>query len=1093
VVPLRTTTVGARIVAGLVVVLCGATSLGQTKDAARTLKFNRDIRPILSDNCFQCHGPDKTQRKADLRLDRADGAIGTADKPGAIVPGKPDASELVRRLITDDESERMPPTDSGRRLTAAQIDTLKRWVAQGAQFENHWSLVPPERPVPPAVTSLGPPRKDSLAAPRTAIDLFIQAKLASQGVAPSPPAAPTALARRVALDLTGLPPSLEVLDEFLAESHADSSPDAFERLVDRLLASPRLGERLAVRWLDAARYADTSGYQSDGPRYMWRWRDWVINAFNRDMPFDQFTVEQLAGDLLPAPTLEQRIATGFNRNHRGNSEGGIIPEEYAVEYVVDRVDTTATVWLGLTMGCTRCHDHKFDPISQRDFYELYAYFNNVPEYGRAIKEGNSPPYIQAPTPLEQERLDRLARAVVTAETKAASEEPQRLAAQAEWERLVRAGAQAIDAQWFPTDGLVSRIALDGAPQTPMAETTGSAATRYGEGRIGQAAEFTGDNPLALGEVAGFGYFDKFSLSAWIKPSGLAGGTIVGKMTDAPNGDGYYVRLVDGKVQVNLVKRWLDDSLRVETVAAVAPDKWRHVTVVYDGSRRATGVTIYLDGVAQPLKVNLDLLNQTFTTKEPLRVGGGGGPGAGFHGWIDEVRLYDRALTAGEASVLATADPLSSIASLAAEKRSVAQADKLRGHFVEFHAPAALRETLAEVVRAKRERAKFDESISTVMVMEEMPQPRDTFLLKRGEYDKPGEKVGPGVPAVLGKIPTGQPNNRLGFARWLVAPEHPLTARVAVNRTWQMLFGTGLVKTTEDFGSQGEPPSHPELLDWLALEFRSPGGAGNSGNSDTASVNTASRSSLDWSVKRLLRTIVTSHTYRQSSRATADMVQRDPENRLLARGPRGRLPAEAIRDQALFAAGLLVEHTGGPSVKPYQPADLWKELATDSVYTQDHGAALYRRSMYTFWKRTVAPPTMITFDAAGREACIVRETRTNTPLQALTLMNEVTFVEAARVLAQRVLAPESRLETDEARVAQAFRLATCRAPAERELKVLTAGLARHRERYKADPQAAAGALGVGEFPADARLDPTEVAAMTAVASVILNLDEVLNKE
>ncbi|HXT61162.1 MAG TPA: DUF1553 domain-containing protein, partial [Pirellulales bacterium] len=867
------------------------------------------------------------------------------------------------------------------------------------------------------------------------------------------------------LDLTGLPPTPAEVDAFLN----DKSPAAYEKVVDRLLALPRYGERMAQRWLDAARYADTNGYQTDAERSMWRWRDWVIDAYNRNLPFDQFTVEQLAGDMLPGCTLDQQIATGFNRNHRGNGEGGIIPAEYAVEYVVDRVDATSTVWLGLTMGCARCHDHKFDPVTQREFYGAFAYFNNVPERGKAVKAGNSPPVVKSPTPHEQRELADLDRSLASAEAEFQPLAAELPAAQAAWESEA---AKSSPEDWTFSEGLIARLAFDGQTQNEIDPESRpifiDGEPTFAAGRTDHAAVFDGRRFVDAGSAGAFGYLDKFSLSAWINPAQADAGTAISRMKDAPEASGYYLRIVDGRVQLNLVMRWLDDCLRVETERRLAPGEWRHVTATYDGSRVAAGIKIYIDGRPEPLKVIVDDLNQTFAVEEPLRIGGGGGPEGRFHGMLDDVRAYRRALTADEAAIVATAQSIGEILALPAADRSANQSRKLAAYFLAEQAPEAVRAAWRRVVELRARRAALVESFPTTMVMQEMSTPRETHLLLRGEYDKPGERVAPCVPASLPPLPAGAPNNRLGFARWLVDPANPLTARVAVNRYWQMLFGVGIVKTVDDFGAQGEAPSHPELLDWLATEYVANG----------------------WDTKALLRTIVTSATYRQASKPTAELLRRDPENRLLARGPRVRLAAEMIRDQALAASGLLVERVGGPSVKPYQPGDLWKELASVE-YVQDYGEKLYRRSLYTFWKRTVAPPTMIAFDAAGRETCTVRETRTNTPLQALALLNEVTFVEAARMLAQRVMLEGG--ETPEARITLAFRLAVARPPRPEELEILVKGFASHLARYRAEPQAAAELLNTGEAPHDTRLDAAELAAYTAVAGVILNLDETVTKE
>jgi hypothetical protein len=949
-----------------------------------------------------------------------------------------------------------------------------------------------------------------------------------------------------------LPPTPAEVDAFVA----DRSPDAYEKVVDRLLTSPRFGERMAARWLDAARYADTHGYQTDGERHMWRWRDWVIDAFNSNLPFDQFTIEQLAGDLLPNATLDQRIATGFNRNHRGNSEGGIIPEEYAVEYVIDRVETTGTVWLGLTLGCGRCHDHKYDPLTQREFYQFFAFFNNVPEKGRAVKYGNSPPYIQAPTRDQQRQLAELEKKYAAAEAKVRLLDAELTFALAQWERSPPSPLPS----WSLNDGLLVQASLDDlsvvaepfthdlappyggvatlddsrraggvsppsegptattrgadAPRSPERDRETNATARDGDaefasGRIDRAARFDGRRFLDAGDVADFGFYDKFTLAAWVWADGNHGGTILSRMADAAKGDGYALVLDGGKLQLNLVKRWLDDSLRVETERRLEPNRWHHVIATYDGSREAKGVRIFIDGESQPLRIVLDELNQSFATKEPLRIGGGGGPDGRFRGLIDDVRIYRRVVTADEAVILATPDSLADILPIELEHRTPAQRLKLRFAFREHFAPNSIRSAYREFVELRQQREAFGERLPTVMVMEELPTPRDTHILVRGQYDKPGDFVAPGLPVSLtGGTSAEGFRNRLDLARWLVSPDNPLTARVTVNRLWQMLFGSGLVKTVDDFGSQGEWPTHPELLDWLACEFVTPSFAFNQdtatrghGDTENATPDLSPRprvsasprldpNAKSWDVKRLLKLIVTSATYRQSSKVSPALLQRDPDNRWLARGPRGRLPAEAIRDQALFVSGLLVERQGGPSVMPYQPPGLWEELTGQSAPVE-HGENLYRRSLYTFWKRTVAPPTMMAFDASGREMCFVRETRTNTPLQALTLLNEVTFVEASRKLAERVLRQAG--PTTAERLTLAFRLVTSRPPRPAELEVLDRGLATHLAHYRAHREAALNLLKTGESARDEALDPAEVAAYAAISGLLLNLDETITKE
>ena len=1063
--------------------------------ADEPLSFNRDIRPILSDACFQCHGPDSKQRKGDLRLDNESQVFEKRDGHHGLVPGDPAKSELFRRLTATDD-ERMPPPSSGKKLSPQQIETIRRWIEQGAKWQSHWAYIAPSRPKLPIV-------KDH-AWPKNGIDHFVLARLEREGLTPSPSANRATLLRRVTLDLTGIPPSMNEIESFLN----DDTPNAYEKIVDRLLASPRFGEKFARPWLDAARYADTSGYQSDGERSMWRWRDWVIDAYNDNKPFDEFTIEQLAGDLLPKPTMEQVLATGFNRNHRGNAEGGIIPEEYAVEYVVDRVDTTGTVWLGLTLGCCRCHDHKFDPFSQKEYYELFSFFNNVPEKGRAVKFGNSPPYVKTPTRAQQRQIDALDERIAGTEKEVVECQDELKREQALWEKSL-ANQPPLD--WNVSRGETLRLPFDedGKPKPTLAGSTPSARPQpqplgptsgapvmkpadqvsvvFGEGRFGKGAYFDGQRRFAVGDVANIGFFEPFSMSVWIRTEEKSG-TIFSRMSDDANSDGYNLCLENGKLQLNLSKRWLDDAMRVETAEAIPIGEWVHVAVTYDGSRIANNVHFWIGGKEVPKKILLDELNQAFASKDVFRVGAGGLTPP-FKGAIDDIRLFDVELSSEEVSILATPESVSELAARSDATRSKPQRLKLMSAFLDAHPASEISRSSLELSRLRLQRAAFFETVPTTMVMQELASPRPTHVLLRGAYDRPGEAVSPNVPSSLnvrieaakrqGPLDATSPKlNRHQLAKWLIDPANPLTARVTVNRFWQQFFGQGLVKTVDDFGSQGDWPSHPELLDWLALEFVGEAGL-------------KSQNAPGWDIKRLIRSIVTSASYQQSSKASADLVARDPENRLLVRGPRTRLSAEMVRDQALAASGLLTERLGGPSIKPYQPDGLWDDLQNTEKYVQDHGSDLYRRGLYVFWKRTIAPPVMVTFDAAGREACTVRETRTNTPLQALALLNEVSFVEAARKLAERVLR-EGGSDVD-GRLRFAFRLVLTRDPSERELKVLRRGLEQHLEHYRRNPAGAADVLQTGEAIADSALNAVEVAAWTATSSLIMNLDEALTKE
>ena len=998
-------------------VLCSIFALSVS---AATIEFNRNVRPILSDKCFACHGADAKAKNIPLRLDLEEAA--KADLGGgrrAVVPGNPDGSELIRRITADKPARRMPPVSTGHVLAPKEIETLKNWIAQGAPWQAHWAFLPPKRAAVPA----GNP-----------IDYFIKNRLQQDGMQLSPEASKATLLRRVSLDLTGFPPTPSELDAFTK----DALPGAYERVVDRLLASPRYGERMAIRWLDASRYADTNGYQFDGERQMWRWRDWVIASFNRNQRYDSFLIDQIAGDLLPNATMDQKIATAFNRNHRANTEDGIIPEEYAVEYVVDRLETTSTVFMGVTLGCARCHNHKYDPFTQKEFYQFFAYFNNVPELGRAMKYGNSPPLIPAPTMQQQTQMAALEARIADREKGFEKYAPQAAA-------FTKPGEY-----WHPVAGLekVSEVKKNGTVE-------------FDKGIIAKAAKLNGTNSLELEGAGLFDIEDRFTISAWIYSDTTPHGAILTRMADTERGKGYGIYADHGKLHFHITSNYADDAMRMETAAVLSAKRWHHVAISYSGSRMAEGVTIYLDGKPQEKKVLLDTLYRPFRNagaiyKEPFRVGAGWGKQNYFHGLIDDARTYNRVVLADE--VAAMVEPI---------RQGTNQA---RWYYFDNVAPEDVRDNWRHLTALRLEREQLERTFPTVMVMAESAKPKQTYLLLRGAYDKPGELVEPGVPAVLPPLPAGAPANRLTLAQWMVSPENPLVARVAVNRYWQMYFGAGLVKTTEDFGQQGDWPSHPELLDWLATDFVRTG----------------------WDVKAMQKLMVTSNTYRQSSKATQELMQKDPANRLLARGPRFRLPAEMVRDQALSASGLITERLGGPSVKPYQPAGLWKELIMqDMDYVQAKGPDLYRRSLYTFWKRTVAPPMMATFDAANREACVVRENRTNTPLQALNLMNDVTFLEAARFIGQRMITEGGKAADD--RLAYGFKLLFTRSPAPAEMEILRNSLRFHLDYFSSKAESAASFAKLGDAPALNSIPPRDLAAYMAVASMMLNLDEAVTRE
>lgn len=1039
---------------GLAVLVVTHTLLAQKA----TVEFNRDVRPILSDKCFGCHGPDAKTKNIPLRLDLEDQAKADLGKRFAIVPGQPENSEVIRRITAEQKFKKMPPPSSGHTISAGELATLKQWIAEGAQWQKHWSFLPVAQPQLPETAKRNWARNE--------VDRFILARLEKEGLQPSPEASKEKLLRRLSLDLTGLPPTPEEQAAFLR----DTGANAYEKQVERLLSNPAFGERLAARWLENARYADSNGYQFDGERIMWRWRDYVIDSFHKNKRFDQFIVEQVAGDLMPNATREQIIGTGFNRNHRGNTEFGIVAEEYAVEYVVDRVETTSAVFLGLTMGCARCHNHKYDPFTQKEFYQFYAYFNNIPENGRAMKYGNSPPLVAAPTREQESALATLDQKIRGMDAGMAKRRGEVDRLMSEWEKKEARQGQAY---WLPLTNRNAKLSFENPDET----RANMGQVRFVPGRVGNAVELKDGVYLDAGfSVAPFDIEDRFTIVGSIRSEGIPNGTLFSRMDDKPKGRGFALEARQGKIHVHFTSDYDDDAIRMDSEEVVLrAGVWQHVAITFDGSRMAEGVKVYVDGQPVKLKTELDSLYRPFANAgarfpHPFRMGAGGGPAKRFTGWMDEVAIWSRVLGPDAVAILGRVEPLAKLAAIERSQRDESTWRQLRGAYLESAAPQELRQMQAQLNALYQEREAMERSFPTVMVMKEMAERRPTTILIRGEYNKPGERVEPGLPAMLPPLPPGEANNRLGLARWMVSKENPLTARVTVNRFWQMLFGTGLVKTTEDFGSQGEWPSHPELLDWLAADFMNSG----------------------WDTKAFFRKIVTSAAYRQESKVSPDLLNRDPENRLLARGPRLRLPAETIRDQALAASGLLVQKIGGPSVKPYQPAGLWEEQSMQNMfYTQDHGEDLYRRSLYMYWKRTIAPPMMTNFDASTREACVVRESRTNTPLQALNLMNDVTFLEAGRQLGRRMLLEGGR--DDESRLAYGFRLVLARSPRAQELAVLRSNLNYHRDFFASDPTRTEKFLAKGESKLATGIDLREQAAYMAIGNLLLNLDEAVTKE
>jgi len=1111
----------------------------------RDVQFHRDVRPILAAACFPCHGPDPASRKAALRFDREEDVFASRENGFVVVRGKPRESLLHERITATDADEVMPPPDAQVQLDEAQRATLRRWIEQGAPWQKHWAFLAPERPAAPVVAAAEWVRNP--------IDAFVLARLEAAGLQPAREADRRTLARRVSLDLTGLPPSPERVDAFVA----DPRPDAYERLVDELLASPHYGEHRARYWLDAARYADTHGVHFDNYREMWPYRDWVIAAFQQNQRFDRFTIEQIAGDLLPAPTAAQRVATGFHRCNITTNEGGTIEEENLAGYARDRVETTAWVWLGLTANCAVCHDHKFDPIPQRDFYAMSAYFRNTTQKALDGNAKDSPPILRLPSPADRERAMSLAEQIRTTKAERDQQKVESRRRFDAWLSTATADSWAHELA-LDTDA-VQRLPLVGPAagawrgEHPVATgpdaRPGAAVAWDASGPFGPAAP--ADAWVDLDEAMAFCAFDKeqpASVGAWVKVADDAPeGVIFGRMDDAGGYRGWNLWLQGGEFAVHLVHHWPGDALKVRTKGGqVKRGTWQHVCFTYDGSGQAAGIGIHVDGRRSSVEVEADTLrgtiraaaafglarakdraivaalatgdaegpdgyvrcaregerfvlreardvaygakgkfrflagrtgtvtfdNDTFGDPIPgvqkagyLKAAAGAG-GLASRVSVQQVLFFGRALPADAIARQAIAVTMRTLLATPPAQREAGAIEPLYDILSAADASAAALD--ARLQALEKEAREVDKRSPVTHVQEEQPGAAMAYVLLRGEYDKRGEAVEPGVFGALHAQAPDAPKNRLGLAQWLVAPDNPLTPRVIVNRLWQEVFGTGLVRTSEDFGIMGEAPSHPELLDWLATEFRA-----------------------DWDYQRMLRLLVTSATYRQSAVATPAKIEADPANRLLSRGPRFRMDAEVIRDQALAISGLLVPTIGGPSVKPYQPEGVWEAVgmreSNTKVYVQDHGESLYRRSLYSFWKRMAPPASLELLNAPNREVSCLRRERTNTPMQALVTLNDPQFVEAARVLAERVLqqAPDDPL-------AEAGRRTLLRPLSAEELAILAEGHARLLDHYRADEAAAKALVAVGERPPAASLPPAEVAAMTMVCNQLLNLDEVLNK-
>lgn len=1045
------------------------------KELPAELDFNIHVKPILSDKCFACHGPDKGKIEAGLQLHAMETAMAELpESPGkyAIVPGSMSKSELIKRILSDDASLVMPPPSSNLTLTNREKAILSQWIEQGAEYKPHWAFVKPDKPNIPKTNSTWPVNP---------IDQFVLKAMKKQGLEPSAEAEKSTLLRRLYLDLTGLPPSAAEIKRFLT----DRSDNAYEQKVNELLDSPHYGEKMATDWMDLARYADTHGYQVDRYRDMSPWRTWVISAFNQNMPYDDFVTWQLAGDLMPNPGKEHLIATGFNRLHPQNMEGGIIDEEFRVEYVADRTAVLGTGLMAMTVGCARCHDHKYDPISQKEYYSLFSFFNNVNESGQiSWLDGDMPvPTITVPTKEQEELLDFLSK---VSEAKRDSIEQQTKNNRQSFSSWLNNGAykaSRIDLK----HGLLGSYELNGNLLNSVDQSVAKMDQQYAKDEVAyfeevnhrMALKLDGDTYMNLHPLGIFQRHEPFSISVavWL-PDSIEEGVIFHKCLGARlySYKGYHLYLRDGRLEATLAHTWPDNAIERRTVQKIPRNQWIRLTMTYDGSSAASGLKLYLDGKLYHTEVTQDNLYKDIVFN-PLNVDGYDGPeepglkiGARWRGkgiknaLIDQVKVYDRQLSDLEVLALSGIDSLNAL--LAKQPESLTPDEKavFEDHFYKNYQIQFLSDELHDLEGARKALNAMEEELKEVMVMKEMPQPRTAYILERGLYNQYGAPVTPDTPENIFEFDENLPKNRLGLAQWLMDPDHPLTSRVAVNRYWQHYFGRGLVKTSEDFGNQGSLPSHPQLLDWLATWFVENG----------------------WDVKALQKLIVMSATYRQSSLGSEKQKISDPENIYLSHGPALRLTSEMIRDNALYASGLINLQIGGESVRPYQPDGLWS--MNGSKYVQDQGRKLYRRSLYTIWKRTVPHPTQATFDQPDRSECTVRRQKTNTPLQALVLMNDPTFVEASRVIGARMVEAES-VETG---LEDAFLALTGRKPSADELDVLVRIRDTELEKFRNDPERAKGWLTTGATPLDQSLDAFTTAANAIVASVIMNSDAAITK-
>ncbi len=1040
------------------------------KKITGTLDYNQHVKPILSDKCFACHGPDKAKQKAGLRLDQAKAAYGQLpESPGqfAIVPGNLKKSEVFHRIMSKEPDYQMPTPESHLTLTAKEKAVIAKWIDQGAIYQPHWAFVKPVKKTPPA--------PDGDYASGNPVDLFVRARLKEMNLKPAKQASRELLLRRLSLDLTGLPPTVEEIDAFIA----DNSADAYEKQVNRLLASPHYGERMATDWLDLARFADSHGYTVDRLRDMSPYRDWVIKAFNSNKPYDKFIHEQLAGDMMPQATRDMIIATAFNRNHQQNLEGGIVEEEFQTEYVMDRTNTFGEAFMAMSVGCARCHDHKYDPISQKNYYELYSFFNNVLEAGQISWNEDMPtPTLLLPTEKQEEVIAHINKGISTQENKTRETIDAAASSADEWIR--QQGYKKLGSEKIPLQGLVARYLFNGnlvnetdtSKKGEMKHDAGAKGDKpvFTSGRGSQVLLLNGDTYLDLNGVGVFRKSEPFTIGVWVWiPRSMKDGVIFHKSEAERlyNFKGFHVNMKNNRLEILMAHTAPSNAIIKLAEKDVVREKWIHLALTYDGSSKANGFNLHQDGEPVPMEVVKDKLYKDivfFRKDEPGIQIGGWWRGVGFKdGRVSDMVIYDRHLTSFEISVLANKTFWSSLADKSPNTLNENDKKILSAYYVQ----ALDSSVQVEMARLKKLRTTLSDSMKDIrqlMVMEEMPKPKKTNLLLRGQYDQPGPEVFANTPTEIMPFPTSLPKNRLGLAKWLTHEDHPLTSRVAVNRIWQQFFGIGLVKSSEDFGNQGNLPSNPELLDWLAVEFRESG----------------------WDIKKLIRLIVTSETYKQDSYATPAMREMDPENSLLARGPSARLSAEMMRDNVLAASGLINKKIGGESMKPYQPEGLWE--INNASYRADSTAEMYRRSLYIVAKRTVPHPTMATFDASERSSCLSRRQRTNTPLQALVVLNDPTFLEAAKVMGENM---SRERDTDNA-IKVAYKKLTGRDPYSKELEVLKSLQKSELEKFRANPEKTKGLLNVGIYQIDKSIDRAMIASNTIVASTIMNSDATITK-